>query len=145
MCGLFFSAFFSFSFEEGSGLSFFLARSGSCIPRALVDSRSPHSVLTAKKKKKKKRLQIPGSSANDNTVTGPQRRLNTYLGVGLAVYKTCIPARSLKEEFGLFFSVFILQMFFDFFFSFAFSFYFLPGSCFLSLGLGGGRKPLSAS
>lgn len=53
-------------------------------------------------------------SANDNTVTGPQQRFNTYQEVGLAVYKTSIRARSLKEEFSPFFSVFLLQMFSNF-------------------------------
>lgn len=86
-------------FPFRGGLSFVLAQPGSCIPRALVDSRSPNLVLTVEKKW----LQIPGLSANDNTVTGPQQRFNAYQRVRLAVYKTRIPAQSLKQEFSPFF------------------------------------------
>lgn len=106
-----------------------MAQPSSCIPRALVDSRSPNLVLTVEKK----RLQIPGLSANDNTVTGPQRRFNAYQRVRLAVYKTRIPAQSLKQEFSPFFPVVLLQMFSNFL-------SFSPSLAFLSHRLGWTEK-----
>lgn len=69
--------FFFFFLLLCGGLSFFLALSGSHIPGVLADSRSPVLVLTVQK-------QIPCSSANDKTVTGPQQRLNTYLRSGIS-------------------------------------------------------------
>lgn len=125
-----------FFFSISGGLSFVLAQPGSCIPRALVDSRSPNLVLTVEKKW----LQIPGLSANDNTVTGPQQRFNAYQRVRLAVYKTRIPAQSLKQEFSpFFFPVVLLQMFPNFL-------SFSPSLLlFCRTDLGGQRKQFSAS
>lgn len=72
----------------------------------LADSKVAHLLLAVKKDF---RFQVSQSMRKKN-VTGLKQRLNAYLAVGLAVYKTSIPVWAPVEEYISFFLAFQVKM-----------------------------------